>query len=655
MKQSSLKPRIWLANATTLIKRSVSGFWLFFKKVFSGKLKNLSLAGRQNEFDKKLVYSLSKSRIPNWRQLKYLKKFLNPRELIIIRASFAVLFISLIFLTGRFYLTHRVLTPTVGGEYSEGVVGTAKYINPLYSSLNDVDADLSRLVFSSLLKRDANGELVNDLAESFEVSEDGKSYVFKLKQKVRWHNGGELTAQDVVFTFNAIKDSNYRSPLRPAFTGDEIEQIDDYTLKFNLREAYAAFPELLTFGILPATGWQNVPAGAASLAELNLKPIGSGPYKFKSLVKDDKGNLKYYNFEPWEDYFGEQAKISKLQIRFFPNSEEAAAALTDNQVDGHGNLNREDENRITGKSYFNFTKVSIPQITAVFFNQKANPLLTDINIRQALAKSVNKEELVSGTLGGRAIAIDGPILPSNFAYYPDFKKYGFNQAEAAALLENAGWKIVEITKDALAQAEADKDSKEAKTKEQAEKLLAIGEGRFRAKDGKYLTIKLTTVDAGDYPKVAGAIKTFWESGLNIKATAELIPVIDIQAKIKARGYEALLYGEVLTADPDVYGYWHASKVGEGGLNLSNYSSNTVNKALEEGRLTSKREERIKQYQIFQQTIAEDLPAIFLYSPYYVYAQAKKLNGPSLKMIIEPSDRFSSINLWFIKTEKRLVW
>lgn len=655
MKQSSLKPRIWLANAQSLLKRSVSGFSLFFKKVFSGSLKSISPAGRQNEFDKKLVYALSKSRIPNWRQLKYLKKFLNPRELIIIRICFVVLFVSLIFLTGRLYLTHRILTPMVGGEYSEGVVGTAKYINPFYSNLNDVDADLSRLVFSSLLKRGANGELINDLAESFEVSEDGKSYTFKLKQKVQWHNGSELTAQDVVFTFNSIKDSNYRSPLRPAFTGDEIEQLDDYTLKFNLREAYAAFPELLTFGILPAESWQNVPAGAASLAELNLKPIGSGPYKFKSFVKDDKGNLKYYNFEPWENYFGEQAKISKLQIRFFPNSEEAVAALADNQIDGYGNLSREDESRIPGKSYFNFTKVSIPQITAVFFNQKANPTLADIIIRQALAESINKEELISGTLGDRAMAIDGPILPSNFAYYPGFKKYSFNQSEAAGFLETAGWKIVEITKETLAQATIDKDSKTAKTKVAAEQILQAGEGRFRAKDGKYLTIKLTTVDAGDDPRVAAAIKNFWENGLNIKTTIELVPAADIQAKIKAREYEALLYGEVLTADPDVYGYWHASKIGEGGLNLSNYSSNTVNKALEEGRLTSNRDERIKQYKIFQEAIAQDLPAIFLYSPYYVYAQAKKINGFDNKMIIEPSDRFSNINSWFIKTEKRLVW
>ena len=653
--QDSLNPRIWLANTWALLKRSVGGFWFFLKRIFSGRGQHFSRTNRQAEFDKKLVYSLSKSRIPNWQQLKYLNKFLNPRELFLVRASMAVLLISLVFLASRLYLTHRVLTPTTGGEYSEGVVGTPKYINPLYSNLNDVDADLSRLVFSSLFKRGADGQLVNDLVESFEVGEDGKSYLIKLKQKVHWHNGGELTAEDVVFTFNAIKDSSYRSPLRPAFIGDDVEQVDDYTVKFNLREAYAAFPEFLTFGIIPAAAWQNIPSSAASLAELNLKPIGSGPYKFKSLVKDDKGNLKYYNFEPWDDYFGEKAKISKLQIKFFPNSEEAAAALADNQIDGYGNLNNEDENRIPGKSYFNFFKISTPQITAVFFNQKANSLLNDISVRRALAESINKEELVFGTLGGRAMAIDGPILPSNFAYYPDFKKYGFNPAEAIGLLDGAGWKIKEISKADIAKAETDKDSKEVKTKEQAERILALGEGRYRAKDEKYLIIKLTTIDAGSDPQVATAIKNFWESSLNIKTAVELIPSSDIQTKIKARDYEALLYGEVLTADPDVYGYWHASKVGEGGLNLANYSSNTVNKALEDGRLISNREERAKQYRIFQETIAEDLPAIFLYSPYYVYAQAKKLNGSNLKIIIEPSDRLANVNQWYIKTEKRLVW
>ncbi len=653
VKQNSFNLRaksLWLWSRISRLSRDFFSF-LRSRLGFAGG----SVAGRQTELDKKLVYSLAKARIPSARQLKYLKNYLNTRELLLVRSCFAILLLSLLFLTGRFYFTHRELSPAAGGEYSEGVIGSAKYINPLYADLNDVDADLCRLVFSSLFKRGANGALENDLAEGLAVSQDGKVYTVKIRNDAHWHNGGDLTAEDVVFTFNALKDPSYHSPLRAAFAGDEAEQIDDYSLKFTLSEPYAAFKELLTFGILPAAVWQNVPANAAGLAELNLKPIGSGPYKFKSLVKDDKGVLKYYNFEPFAGYHGEQAKISKLQIVFFPSAEEALSGLTDHSIEGFGNLPREVEQQIVGKSFFNLYRVGGPQITAIFFNQKNNPFLADKNIRIALAGSLNKEEIISRTLADRVRMIDGPILPENFAYDPGMKKYGFQPAEAVALLEAGGWNAVEITKDDLAKAASEKDSKDAKTKERALAVLAVGEGKTRAKNGNFLNIKLTTVEAGDYPAVIEAIKNYWQNNLSIKVTTELIPQQNIQETIKSRAFQALVYGEVLTADPDVYGFWHTSKIGEGGLNLANYSSKAADKALETGRIISDQAERIKQYRLFQETITDDLPAIFLYSPFYNYVQAKKIKGFDGKLIISPGDRFANINRWYINTEKRLIW
>ena len=123
------------------------------------------------------------------------------------------------------------------------------------------------------------------MVEDYKITPDGKNYTLKIKQNIKWHNGDPLNTDDVLFTFGAIQDPAYKSPLRASFSGVQIERVDDNTVKFILSEPYAAFLNLLTFGIMPAGLWQEINPASASLAELNTKPIGSGPYKFKIIGK----------------------------------------------------------------------------------------------------------------------------------------------------------------------------------------------------------------------------------------------------------------------------------------------------------------------------------------------------------------------------------
>ena len=125
--------------------------------------------------------------------------------------------------------------------------------------------------------------------------------------------------------------------------------------------------------------------------------------------------------------------------------------------------------------------------------------------------------------------------------------------------------------------------------------------------------------------------------------------------IVPRKYEILLYGQILGGDPDSYVFWHSSQANESGMNLSNYQNKDLDKILEEARLTTNIETRKQKYFQFQDILAEDLPAIFLYSPYYTYVQTKKINGFQTKTILLPRDRFSSIADWYIKTGKKIIW
>lgn len=635
-------------------KKAFRFFYLFLKnkKANSGvSEKNI----KQSEFDKKLVYSFSKSKIPNLKQIKYVNKFLSPREFWLLRASFFILSVSLIFLGTRFYFTHLEIVPARGGVYIEGLVGNPKYINPLYSGLSDVDSDLSGLIFSSLLKRDNGSQLVNDLAENYDINEDGKTYTFKIKSDAVWHNNNKLTVDDIIFTFNTIKDIKYNSPLRKSFSGVEIEKIDEENLKFILSEPYAAFPELLTFGILPQDLWYMIAPNAAPLAELNLKPIGSGPYKFKSLSKDSSGQVKAYNLTTNKNYYNQEGYIENLNFIFFPNFEEAVRALNEGTINGISYLPKQLKKDLVAQDSINLRELNLPQLSAIFFNQANNDILKEKSVRAALALSIDKNQIINNDLNGGARLIDGPILPDNFAYNENNKKYDFNKEEADKLLDKAGWERTEITEEDLKAAGEQAESDDEKIKNMAEKKLALGVGNWRVKDGKFLIIKLTAVEMPENNQIVQNIKKTWEE-IGVKVKIDMIQPDQIETGvIKPRNFEAILYGQILDADPDLYAFWHSSQIGEGGLNLSNYANKDVDQLLEDARTSSDLGARIEKYKKFQEIITEDLPAIFLYSPAYTYIQSKKIKGFAVKSILIPRDRFTGVAEWYIKTGKKLKW
>lgn len=615
----------------------------------------------QSSVDKKLVFSLSKSRIPNFTQLKYIKKYLSPKELLLIYISIFIMITSALIGGTSFYFKHLELVPKAGGKYTEGSVGVPQYINPLYSSLSDTDSDISRLIYSSLFNMSKDGQLTSDLVETQSVSDDQKVYSFKIHENVLWHDGENLTVDDIIFTFNLIKDSLYKSPLRSSFGGVTIEKEDDLRFKFILSDPYAAFGELLTFGIMPAHVWESTSPSAISLSPVNLRPIGSGPYESKQLVKDQMGNIKEYDLVVNEKYYGNKAKID-FSYKFFVSYEEMIAALNDNLIDGISYLPQEYiENIITPKTY-NFYKLSLPQLTAVFFNSKNNTLLENVKIRKALSYSVNKEAILNDDLRGSVHLIDGPILPSSFAYNNETEKYNFNLEEANKLLAEEKWEKITITDEDILTLNEKKDSVPAENEEQKLELtdeelkkLEIGTGEWLVKDGKYFVIKLTTVETNENIIVVQAIKRNWEA-LGVKTELEILSPSQIQSEvIRGRNFEALFYGQVLGIDPDPYAFWHSSQTGESGFNIANFANKEVDQLLEDARIITDPLERKVKYNKFQEIVSQESPAIFMYSPSYTYVLDKKVKGFDVKSIVSPRDRFANIEEWYIETRKKLVW
>jgi peptide/nickel transport system substrate-binding protein len=581
------------------------------------KIKNIQ---KQKSLDKKIITKLNKQKVPTWRQLKKIRQTLSDKEGKIVKILAVIIFISLIFLGYTNYFQKLTTVPKNGGEFIEGLIGSPLYINPILSQSHvDADLDLSHLIFSGLLKYDKNLGIVPDIANKYEISEDQKTYTFYLKDNIKWHDGEKLTASDVIFTIKSIQDSDFKSPYYRSFAGVNVEIIDDYSLKFILQEPYAAFLNILTVGIIPQHLWYDVPAINAKLAIYNQKPIGSGPYKFKSLIKEKSGVIKSYVLEKNKDYYGKVPYINKITFKFYPDYETAVSALVNKEVQSLGFLPKEHLKKFTNKRDLNLYNVNLSQYTAIFFNEKNNELLASKKIREALAYAINKEQIVDEVLQNQGQIIDGPILPGFLGYNQDITKYAYDPQKAVEILTNAGWKL---------------------------------DNEIFFKDDEELKITLTTVEQTENINTANLIKEFWNS-IGINVDLQIVSKDNIEKEIiNPRNYQVLLYGEIIGYDPDLFPFWHSSQREHPGVNLANYVNRKIDQLLEDARLTNNTEVRHEKYQEFQNLLIEDLPAVFLYTPTYTYPLNKKIKGYDLQRVAKPYDRFIDIENWYIKTKNK---
>lgn len=585
---------------------------------------------KQKDLDKKLVFSIRKRFFfPRIQQLKMLPSVLSAKEKKIVKFLIAISLISFLLWGWRFYNTHLGLVPTQGGDYTEGVIGGPKYINPLLSQTADVDKDLSALIFSGLLKYDSNQKITPDLAEKYEISQDQKNYTFYLKDKLLWQDEEKLNADDIIFTVQDIKNRDFKSPLWSSFNAVEVEKLDDKTIKFKLTEPYSPFLSLLSVGILPRHMWEDIEPATAGLADYNLtSPIGSGPFKAKSFVKDKSGKIKSYTLERNENYYGQKPYLDKITFAFFDSKEDAFLALKNKTIEGLSFLTFEQKEELAKKESLNFYTLKIPQYTALFINQK-NDLLKNKNFRQALAYSLDKEKIVSQNLAGNAELIKGPILPGFVGYKEDLKIYEYDPAKAKKAIESLGWQKLKPE---------DKFYKKKVDKEETE-----------------LKLTLTIINKELNQRLAQAIKNYWED-VGVKIEIKPIESAEAQEKIfHAHDYEILLYGENLGLDADLYPFWHSSQIAGSGFNLSQLANKEADKILEEARATTDLKARHDKYVYFQNILTEEIPAVFLYRPVYYYAVDKKIKGLNLDniYIANSPDRFNGIENWYIKTEKKL--
>ncbi|MDO8499164.1 MAG: ABC transporter substrate-binding protein [bacterium] len=612
--------------------------------------------------------------MPNLSQFKYFDRFLNSTEKKIIKIATLTLSITLLVWGGVFVTRHSTFTPKNGGEYSEGMVGQPKLINPIFSGTNDIDSDLSYLAYSGLFRYDKNLKLVPDLALDFTVSSDKKTYTIKLREGIKWSDGEAFSADDAIFTFTSIQNPDVGSPLFPAFQGAAIEKISNDKIKFTLKEPYSPFLNSLTVGIIPEHIWGELAPGAMRLAKNNLQPIGTGPWKFEKLAKDDLGIIQSYTFTKNNYFYEKIPYIDTLVVKFFNDYQTAVDALRGQNISTLSFVPKQYDNKLPKKSV-NIFPLELPQYTALFFNQNKDGVLKDTSLRLALSESLDKAAIIATALQDDGEVINSPFLKNSLGYVADLKIISYNKENALTILDK-NWK--RLTPEDYFKLQYDQTIKNRQEEINAALKLATSSPAISAdtikkiqkdsselvrqnmsneqpfyrkdKDGNILAIEITTTDTSEYGKTAEIIAKMWRT-IGVQTTVRQISARQLSRDIlKPREYQVLLYGEIIGSDPDPFPFWHSSQTEYPGSNLAMFTNRAADKLLEDARVEVDNAKRADLYQKFQNILIKEIPAIFLYTPNYTFAVNKDIKGINIHNIISPSDRFSDMGNWYVKTK-----
>ncbi len=534
--------------------------------------------------------------LPTPTKIKLLSKILSRKEKFILYLAVIVLIASLVAWAISYFLSSTEKVPTFGGEITEGMVGQPMYINPILSQSNEIDSSLSRLIFSSLMTYDSRGNLVNDLAESYEISSDGKRYIFKIRPGIKWHDKTDLTTRDIAFTLKLIQDQAFKSPLRGNFQDVKVETIDDQTIAFILDDPYSPFLNKLTFGILPAHIFEEMGADKFLISDFNLKPIGSGPFEFVSLKQDEDGNILSMQLQANPDYFTGRPFLDKIDINFYPEENEMIEAYNKKEIDSFGLLSYQKIEEFKNKKDTSLVISNTPRYFAIFLNETKSLPLADKNVRKALSLLTNRDEIVKEVFGEGAVPVYSPIL-SHFENFQsitqeNIQNYQYNPGEAEKILDEAGWKK-----------EAD---------------------GIRKKDGNVFEITLITTDRNDLVRVSELVKKSWEE-LGIKVNIQALSFNDVKQNfIRPREYQAIIIGqEYLGNDPDPYFFFHSSGKKDPGRNISLFDNEEADKLLVEARQTQETEKRRGSTGNLRKSFSKKTPPSFSFPPIMFMLPAPK--------------------------------
>ncbi len=492
------------------------------------------------------------------------------------------------------HLLRRLLTAApllivgCGGEPTSLVPEANELVVALRSAPINLDPRLAtdqassavlQLVMSGLVTKNANGDFIPDLAESWEILDDNRRYRFHLRDGVTFHDGRSLSAADVVWTFQTILDGQVTSPKRGAFVQlERVEQVDELTVDFVLSEPYGAMLGNLTpfMGIVPA---------GSDAESLNRHPIGTGPFRMVERREDQ------VVVEAFDGYFRGRPKLDRVVLRDVPDSTVRALELQKGSV--HLVVNELQPDVVVNfRADPRFQVVESPGSGYAYIGvQMEDPVLADKSVRRAIAHALDRELLVSSIWRGLGVVSESMMRPGHWARNEELEPIRYDPAKARALLDAAGYP------------DPDGDGPEP---------------RFE------LTFKTSTDET--YLLQAQIIQQML-AGVGIAIEIRSHEFATFYNDIKQGNFQLFTLVWQGAVDPDMYSLTlHSEKVPPNGANRGRYNNPEFDRLVEAGAQRALPEERLPFYLEAQEILADELPYISLYIKANVAVMPEGLAG-----------------------------
>ena len=472
-----------------------------------------------------------------------------------------------------------LITSILSATLNLSISSNPSRINPLLST-DSVSSEIGSWLFNGMFKYDKDGNIIGDLASSYRFV-DELTLEVKLKKNVLWHDGVKFTAQDVVYTYEAIHDPKIYTPITSSYTKvDSVIAKDNYTIVIKYKEPYFKALELWLISIIPKHIFENEKDMMTS--QYNKKPIGTGPYMLDELKLSQDIIL-----EVNKNYFDEVPKIEKIRYKFVPDPTTSFYMLKQKQLD-LGGLTPIQVNRQLDQSFHNsFSVYEKPSFGYSYlgFNLQ-NKKFKNKKIREAISLAINRKEIADILYFGHAQVCNGPFLPGSFAFNNEVKEIVQNQAKAKELLKELGY---------------DKNNRFSFT------VITNANNSTRINAAEIIQHQLKQVGIEMKIRVME-----WQAFLNTVVTP--------------RKFESIILGWSLALMPDARSIWHSSSSKAGGFNLVSYNSKKVDALIEKGEITVDKEKLGKIYKEIFKEISDDLPYLFLYTPNSITAVNKKIQN-----------------------------
>lgn len=521
--------------------------------------------------------------------------------------------------------------PAPGGDLVEGMVGAPQRLNPLLNDANPVDQTLTNLIFDGLTRYDEKGRLTPALAREWTVSEDGRTIGFTLRDDVRWHDGEPLTADDVAFTYGLMQDENF--PGLPGLTtlwrNVTITVASETGITFTLPTPYGPFLDATTRGILPAHQLEGVTAATLADHPFNHAPIGTGP--FMVVPGDDWQTTGQLRLAPNPVHWWQGTQLSSLIFRFYPDNEALLQAFDAGEIQAISSVPDELLPAAADRPGMRLFTAPDERYSQLLFNQTESgaPALRSANFRKALAYSLDREALIDTALNGQGLPLDGPYLPTSWAYNPgQLTSYTYQPATADNLFAESGWPLP-------------------------------GEGGIRQREGVTLTLRLLVPDVPLRLALAQAIVEQWRAA-GIEGIVEAVPAAELLDRLAQRQFDVALVEVEPLGDPDLYDFWSQEAIIRG-QNYAGWNSQRPSEALEAARQLWNVDERRPYYDAFLRFYEADLPALTLYQHVYTYALSDSVKSlqsthglAEVGRIDEPRERYTTLADWFLLYRDVLV-